>query len=184
MDDSKILELYFKRSEDAISETEKKYGRYCQSIAYNILRDRGESEECVNESFFKTWNTIPPECPCNLAAFLGKIVRNTAFDKYVTKRRLKRGSGNTELILDELAECAGRDDVEKEIDRKEAGKAILDFLNTLDVQKRRIFILRYWYAMPVKEIAEKQNLKESNVKVILHRLRAQLKDELTKNEIV
>lgn len=184
MDDSKILELYFQRSEAAISETEKKYGRYCQSISYNILRDRGEAEECVNESFFKTWNTIPPECPNNLATFLGKIVRNTSFDRYVTKRRHKRGSGNIELILDELIECAGSDNVEKEIDRKETGKVILDFLNTLDVQKRRIFILRYWYAMSVKEIADKHNLKENNVKVILHRLRKQLKDELTKNKIV
>ncbi len=184
MEDIKILKLYQSRSENAIAETEKKYGSYCHSIAYNILRDKGETEECVNESFFKTWKTIPPEFPKNLAVFLGKIVRNTAFDIYVAKRRLKRGGGDIELVLDELAECAGNDDVEAEIDRKEAGKVVLSFLNNIDVQKRRIFILRYWYVMPVKEIAEKYSLKENNVKVILHRLRKELKNELLKNGII
>ncbi len=183
MEDNQILELYQSRSENAIAETEKKYGKYCFSIAYNILHDKNETEECVNESFYKTWRSIPPQHPSNLATFIGKIVRNTAFDAYAAARRLKRGNGEMELILNELAECAGSDDVEAETDRKEAGKAILNFLDSVDVNKRRLFILRYWYALPIKEIAEKYDMKVSNVKVTLHRMREQLKKELVKQGI-
>ena len=184
MEDSKILELYCSRSEDAIAQTDKKYGRYCYSIAYNILRDNGETEECVNESYFKTWNVIPPQFPENLATFIGKIVRHTAFDVFRSKMTQKRGGGEANLVLSELEECIGNNDVEDEIDRKETLKVITEFLDNTDVQKRRIFILRYWYVMPVKEIADKSGMSESSVKVTLHRLRDALKKELMKNGLI
>ena len=184
MEDSEILELYRQRSEDAIARTDKKYGRYLYSIAYRILRDNGETEECVNETYFKTWNTIPPQFPQNLATFIGKIVRHTAFDVFRAKYTQKRGSGEVNLVLSELEECIGNNDVEEELERKETLKVITEFLDNSDVQKRRMFILRYWYVMSVKEIAEKFGMTESNVKVTLHRMRDGLKKELMKNGLI
>lgn len=182
MKDSEIIKLYEERSEKAIKETDKKYGRFCSNIAYRILYDKGETEECVNDSYFKVWNAIPPSLPEILHVFIGKIVRNTAFDIYEKKTRKKRGGGEIELVLDELEECVDSgSSVEDEIEGREAGKIIREFLDKLETDKRRIFILRYWHVMSVKEIAEKQGLKESNVKVILHRLREQLKNELRDN---
>lgn len=179
MEDSEIVKLYEERSENAIKETEKKYGRFCSSIAYRILGDKGETEECVNDSYLKVWKAIPPKLPEILSVFVGKIVRNTAFDYYEKKTRQKRGGGEINLVLDELAECV--DDgssVEDEVESREAGKTIKEFLDRLETDKRRIFLLRYWHVMPVKEIAENQGITENNVKVILHRLREQLKEEL------
>lgn len=184
MKDSEIIQLYEERSENAIKETDRKYGRFCSSIAFRILFDKGETEECVNDSYFKVWKAIPPSLPEILSVFIGRIVRNTAFDIYEKKNRKKRGGGEIDLVLDELSECV--DDgksVETEVEGRETGRVIKNFLDKLDTDKRRIFILRYWHVMPVKEIAEMQGLKENNVKVILHRLREQLKKELEENGI-
>ncbi len=185
MKDSEIIKLYESRSESAITETDKKYGTYCQSIAYRILYDRGEAEECVNDSYFKAWNAIPPAVPKILSVFIGKIVRNTALDMYDRKKRLKRGGGEFPAVLDELLECVDEgENIESKIESKETNLALKEFLDGLDVQKRRIFVLRYWHVMPVKEIAQRQGMKESNVKIILHRLRKQLAEELRKRELI
>lgn len=185
MEDSEILKLYSGRSENALAETEKKYGRYCYAIAHRILGDDGETEECVNETYFKAWNSIPPATPKILSVFLGKIVRNTALDLYEKKNRIKRGGGDFALVLDELAECAdGSGCVESEIESRELSAAVREFLDGIDTDKRRIFILRYWYVMSVKEIAQRQGMKESNVKVTLHRLREQLRKELKEKDLM
>ncbi len=184
MEDQEIIILYRSRSETAISETDKKYGHYCYAIAYNILYDRGESSECVNDTYFKLWKTIPPKIPDILQAFIGKITRNTALNTYEKKKTKKRDSGEIELALSELQECVDMEsDVEVQSNKKELENAISDFLQGLEKQKRIIFVLRYWYIMPVKQIAHKQDISEANVKVILFRIRSELKEYLQERNL-
>lgn len=184
VEDKKIVELYWERSETAIVETQKRYGRYCHYIAYNILYSHEDAEECVNDTYIKTWNALPPHRPERLAAFLGKITRNTALDRYLSDRTKKRGGGQTEAVLDELAECV-QDEKSSSCmaDELALREAINGFLGLLPVQKRIIFLRRYWYMSSVKEIAEDYGLTESNVKVTLLRTRNRFKAYLEKEGI-
>lgn len=184
MDDRQIIALYNERSEAALTETANKYGRYCHAIAYNILFDAEDSEECVNDTWLRVWETIPPQCPDNLSAFLGKITRNLAINRYKHNRREKRGGGQMPLVLEELGECIpGADSTEET-----AGEALLvevlnRFLAELSLEKRKIFMRRYWYMSSVKEIAEDFGMSESKVKMTLLRLRSRLKTFLEKEGI-
>ncbi len=184
VEDKKIVELYWERSEAAISETQKRYGRYCHYIAYNILYSHEDAEECVNDTYIKAWNAMPPHRPERLSTFLGKITRNTALDRYLSDRAKKRGEGRTEAVLDELAQCVpdGKTSgcMAEELALKEA---INGFLRSLSSQKRIIFLRRYWYMSPIREIAEDYGLSESNVKVTLLRTRNRLKVYLEKEGI-
>lgn len=176
MKDHEIIQLFFDRNQKAISATAKKYGKYCTSIAKNILGNDEDAEECVNDMYLNTWNSIPPARPAALSAFLGKITRNLAINRYRRNHVKKRGNGEMPLILDELEECiSGLDDVEQEIDKKELVDAINDFLDTLSAQKRNIFICRYWYSDSISFIAKRYEMTESNVSVTLNRLRSKLK---------
>ena len=185
MDDRQIIALFNERSETALSETAKKYGRYCRTVAYNILRNEEDSEECVNDTWLRAWDAIPPQCPERLSVFLGKITRNLALNRYKHKNREKRGGGQTLLVLEELAECVpGAESTEEA-----AGEALLvDVLNRylegLPAEKRKIFMRRYWYMSSVKEIAEEFGLSESKVKMTLLRLRNKLKQTLEKEGII
>ena len=126
MIDKDIIQLYLNRDQRALSVTAKKYGKYCTSIAKNILGNNEDAEECVNDTYLSTWNSIPPTIPTILSAFLGKITRNLAFNKYKHNHVMKRGNGEIAVVLDELAECvSGVDDVEQEIDRRELVATIL-----------------------------------------------------------
>ena len=155
MDDSKIIELYMDRSEQAISETARKYGRYCHYIAYNILHNDEDSEECVNDTYLRTWNSIPPKRPNKLQTFLGKITRNLSLNKYEKQSAEKRGSGQIPLILDELTECIPADRNSETLVEDMVIKETLDrFLENLSADARKIFVRRYWYMSSVKEIAE------------------------------
>ena len=144
MDDSKIIALYFSRSEQAIEATSEKYGKLCQMIAGNILGNTQDAEECVNDTWLKVWKSIPPHKPNNLATFLGKITRNTALN-YLRDRSTKRkGSGQIDLVLEELEECvAHAQTIEQEIEEMELKKAINQFLATLPELERNIFVCRY-----------------------------------------
>ena len=129
MEDKAIIDLYVKRSENAISETEKKYSSFCLSIAYNILRDNGESEECTNDTYLKLWNSIPPQIPAILKNYIAKIARNTALQFYRMKHRLKRGGDTVEIALSEIAECVDMtNDVESETEKKETSEKISEML--------------------------------------------------------
>lgn len=184
MNDSKILELYWNRDEKAIFETEKKYGQYCYSIANNILKNKEDSNECVNDTYLKTWNAIPPHKPNVLKLFLGKIVRNLAINKYEKVRAQKRNS-ELEYILEELEECLpSKENTEESVEYNELTNYLNEFLQTLTMEKRKIFLFRYWYALPIKEIAKENKQNENNIKVILHRTRKELKDYLTEREVV
>lgn len=184
MDDLKIIDLFFKRDEEALKQTEQKYGRYCHYIAYNILESDHDSEECVNDTYLKVWNAIPPKRPDSLKAFIGTIVRNLALDRY-DKKRAKKRSEALELVFDELSECipdgSGDDLLVEDIALK---KALNDFLESLEKSKRIIFMQRYWYLSSVKDIAARLGLSENNVKITLLRLRARFKKYLEKEGIV
>ena len=181
MDDSVITELYWQRDERAINESRSKYGAYCSTIADNILHSAEDTEECVNETWLKAWNAIPPERPSRLSAFLGKITRNLAIDRYRRDRSGRCGGGQTALCLDELGECTGG---ETAIEDRLALRELLNiFLRGLPEKNRDIFLLRYWYMMPVAEIAKRNALTEGAVKMILQRVRKKLKKYLEKEGV-
>ncbi|SDA21852.1 RNA polymerase sigma-70 factor, ECF subfamily [Ruminococcus sp. YE71] len=176
MEDLQIIELYWQRKESAIHESRNKYGGYCSAIANNILHSAEDSEECVNDTWFRAWNAMPPEKPSRLAVFLGRITRNLAIDRYRRDRSQKFGGGQTALCLDELGECIGE---ESPIEDRIALKELIDvFLHSLPEKNRKLFLLRYWYMMPVAEIAKRNNMSEGAVKMILQRVRNKLKDYL------
>ena len=184
MEDDKIVDLYMKRSEDAISETEKKYGRYCHSIAYNILYSNEEASECVNETYLRAWRAIPPTIPTRLSSFLAKITRNLAIDRYTKFRALKRTVEN-EVILEEVDEIlTDTIDTSTLTDEIALKNAINDFVAHLTHHTRVIFVRRYWYMSSVADIARDCKMSEANVKVILHRTRKKFKEHLLAEGII
>lgn len=179
MDDNKIIQLYFDRSEEAISQTAVKYGKYCHTIAYNILRSFEDSEECVNDTYWKAWSIIPPRRPKKFPAFLGKITRNLSLDKYRHYTADKRGGGEVTIALDELSTCVSSCAMERdEYDEITLVDTLNRFLESLSSENRKIFMRRYWYVSSVREIAEDFGLTESKVKMSLFRSRNQLKELL------
>lgn len=184
MEDRQIVELFFARSEEAIFQTDLKYGHYCHRIAYNILRNDEDSEECVNDAYMRAWNSIPPNSPSSLTAFIGKITRNLALDKLRQKNSDKRGGGEVPLVLDELADCiSGGDEMEKRMDSDEITRAINDFLERLNSVERGVFMRRYWMMEPIAEIAERYDISASKTTTMLFRLRGKLKKHLMKEGI-
>ena len=185
MEDKNIIQLYFERSEAAISETAVKYGKLCHTIAYNILYNEEDSEECVNDTYMKAWEVIPPQIPEKLAAFLGKITRNLAISKYRHNSSLKRGGGQVDLALEELEECiSDQNTTEQAVSDKLFVEQLNKFLEDLSAEKRKVFMQRYWYLRPIHEIAEEFSMSESKVKMILHRTRNTLKEALEKEGII
>ena len=182
VEDKMIVMLYFERSEDAIRESETKYGKYCYAVAYNILRSKEDSEECVNDTWAGAWNAIPPQKPAILQSFLARITRNIAIDRYRHDSAQKRTAEVT-LPIDEYYECISDGSVSME-DELLLKQVIDSFLAGLDKRRRVIFMRRYWYSMSVKEIAESMRLSESHVSVILHRTRTKFKEHLMKEGIL
>lgn len=174
MEDNQIIELYWNRNEKAISETDKKYCKYCNYIAYNILQNAEDSNECVNDTYLRTWNTIPPQRPTVFKLFIAKITRNLAIDKY----RKNKHKSIMEEVLDELKDCTTNESVENEVEYSELLKNINIFLDNLSIDKRRIFIDRYWSFDSIENISNKYELKKGNIKMILSRTRKDLKEYL------
>lgn len=162
MDDKQILDLYWERSEAAISETSKKYGKYCRYIAFNILHNDEDSEECVNDTYLRAWNSIPPNRPSVLKTFLGKITRNLSLDRYELLNAKKRNGGQMPLVFEDI---------------------LNRFLSSLSLEQRKIFMRRYWYLSPIKEIATEYGMSESKIKMSLFRSRNELKKLLEKEGI-
>ena len=179
MQDEEIIALFFARKEEAIAQTREKYGAYCRHIAMNIVMDEGDTEECVNDAYFALWNTIPPEHPRHFAAYLGKITRNLAFNRYRSKATAKRGEHEVPLVLDELANLIGGDDVESAVDSRALSAEISAFLRELPKEKRVIFLSRYWYAKSVRDIAREMGMSEAGVSMTLLRLRKKLGERLS-----
>jgi len=184
MDDNGIIGLFFARSEDAILETDRKYGGYCYSIAYNILTNREDSEESVSDTYLAAWNAIPPRRPPVLGAFLGKITRHGAIDRWRARNAGKRGGGEVVLALEELGQCAGGQTPEQAYGRKELAGAIDRFLAGLSETERSVFLCRYWYLDPVAEIAEHFGFTGSKVTSMLHRTRGKLRAALEKEGLL
>lgn len=179
VEDVEIIRLYWARDESAIPAAAEKYGNYCASIAQNLLGNREDAEECVNDTWLRAWNAIPPQQPGILSAFLGTITRNLALDLFQRRTAQKRGGG-TATVLEELEGLvSGTDDVEREIDRRELLQTIDEFLAGVSADKRRIFVCRYWYFDPVTEIAARFGMTENNVSVTLNRMRRKLRSYLT-----
>ena len=179
MNDKNIVDLYFNRDEEAITQTDKKYGRYCYSIAYNILTNKEDAEESVSDTYMTAWRAIPPRRPSVLSTFLGKITRHISIDRWRERSAYKRGGGEVTLALEELEDCvAGLQNVEMEYERKELIRAYVKFLDTLPVTERRVFLCRYWYVDSVEAIAEKYGFSQSKVKTMLYRTRVKLRKQL------
>ena len=176
MNDKSIIDLYFSRDEEAITQTDKKYGRYCYSIAYNILMSKEDAEESVSDTYMTAWRAIPPRRPSVLSTFLGKITRHISIDRWRQRSASKRGGGEVTLALEELEDCvAGRQNVEMEYERKELIRAYVRFLDALPVTERRVFLRRYWYVDSIETIAKEFGFSPSKVKTMLHRIRAKLR---------
>lgn len=184
MDDSEILKLYFERNELAIAKTAEKYGSYCYYIAYSILSDNCESEECVNDTYLSAWNSIPPKHPKMLRAFLGRITRNISLNRLYSKNAEKRGGNAVLLSLDEIEEFTpAADSAQRAADDSELSLIINRFLGALTAENRKIFMRRYWYLSSVKEIAEDFGISEGKVKMSLHRSRKKLRKLLEEEGI-
>ena len=183
MEDSEIIELFFERSEQAIVELSEKYGSVCARVANNILNDRTDAEECVNDAYLAAWDTIPPQRPNPLLSYVCRIVRNLAIKRYHSKTAAKRNS-TYDVSLDELENCfPSSDSVEDEFDAKETARIIDDFLETLDEENRVMFVRRYWHAASVEELAELFRTSKHNISVRLHRTREKLKKYLIKEGV-
>ena len=181
MNDANIIALLFDRKEQAIAELSETYGEYCFRIAYNILSNKQDSEECVNETWFNTWRSIPPKRPQSLKLFLSNIVRNLSFDKYRSKNRQKRGGAAIDTALDEIGEIiADTKTVDDEISYKELVQSINTFLRGLQERERNIFLRKYYYVETNQCIAERYSISVKNVNTILSRTRQRLKAHLEK----
>ena len=183
MDDEKIIELFFARSEQGIRELDGKYGKLFFSLAYNISGNRQDAEECVNDAYLGAWNSIPPARPDPLLTYVCKIVRNLSLKRYYRSEALKRGSRYT-VAMEEIEACAADPNtVEREVESRELARVIERFLETLTAENRVIFMRRYWFSESCREIGERMGLTEKNVSVRLARLRKKMKEYLANEEI-
>ena len=184
MEDKDIIRLYLERSEKAISETKLKYGALLSHIAFGILRSREDAEECVSDTYMRAWNSIPPNEPKRLSAFLGRITRNLSLNRYGQMTAQKRGGGSRELALEELEECLpAAGDLQREVEDAELAELINGFLDKLGRESRIIFMRRYWFFCTVSEIARDMHIGESKVKMSLLRTRKKLKQYLEKKGV-
>lgn len=184
MEDVQIVDLYFARNEQAITETAAKYGSYLFSIAQNILVNRSDAEETVNDTYMGAWRSIPPHRPNRLSTYLGKITRRCSLEKWKRNHAQKRGGGEVSLALEELADCIpGGESPQVQLEMKELTRLMNRFVKTLPETEQRIFICRYWYLIPVKTIARDFGFSESKVKSMLSRTRSKLKICLQKEGI-
>ena len=184
MEDKQIVDLYWQRSEIAILETSKKYGQMCYSIAYKILRDNEDSEECLNDTYLSAWNSMPTNRPNILTAFLAKITRNLSINRYVHNSAQKRGGGEHTLAFEELTNFArSADDPEAIIDEMHLSRVLNEFLDGLSERNHDIFLSRYWENSTIAEIAEIYGMNQNTVKTSLHRMKEELKEVLINEEV-
>ena len=178
MDDGMIVRMFLDRNEDAVAEAKNKYGKYVEYIANNVLHDRMESEECLNDVLYAAWKSIPPHEPGDLKAYLGKLTRETAIDRWRTKNRKKRVRSDVTVSLDEIGEIVAGGDLDAALEGKELACEISRFLRQLDETKRRVFIRRYWYYDSVKSICARYGFGKSRVLMMLKRTREDLAEYL------
>lgn len=185
-EDLRIIEEFNARQENAIQDVQDRYNGYCTSIAYRILQNRQDAEECVNDTWMRAWNTIPPQKPESLKTYLGCITRNIAIGLYRTGSAAKRAGNRMSVALEELGDAitVSEDNVAEAVSSKALTDALNEFLDGLEDEKRNVFIQRYFYLDSIAEIADQNGISSSNVKVILFRLRMKLKEKLKKEELL
>ena len=184
MDDDKIIDLYWERDEDALVESERRYGRYCSSIALRILNNMESSEECVNDTWLHAWNAMPPQKPDVLRIFLGSITRNLSLNRVRDLSREKRGGGQAVLALDELADCVSDTETpDRVLEDQEITKIINKWLSSLKKEERVAFIRRYWFCDSLSEVSTLMGWSESKTNSLLRRLRIRLKNHMIMEEI-
>ena len=184
MKDNEIIELYWKRNEAAIAVTADKYGSYCHSISYHILHDNEDAAECVNDTWFGAWKSIPPKRPERLSTYLGKITRNLSLNRLKQYSAAKRGLGQTELVLSELEDCIpAQNHVEQVVEEMVLVQIINQFLYGQPEQRRNMFVRRYWYLYSIHDIAKVYDMTESKVASLLFRMRKELREQLEKEGI-
>lgn len=185
MRDEDIIDLYWVRNEEAIFQTQQNYGSYCFTIANNILKNREDSDECVNDTWLRAWNAIPPNRPERLGIFLGTITRNLSFDKWKRRNAAKRGKGEMNQVIEELAECIpSGQNTEDIVEAAELERMINLFLHTLPERDCNVFLRRYWYAEEYAEIAKRYHMKLNSVKTSVFRTRGKLRNFLEQEGIV
>lgn len=184
MDDKQIISLYFARDQRAITAASDRYGLYCHSVSMNILGNREDAEECVNDTWLRSWDAIPPHRPNILRTFLGKITRNLSLNRLAHRAAKKRGQGEGEQALAELEMCvSGGDGVEEAMDETLLTEALERFLRSRKKLERMVFLRRYWYCQPIGVIARELSISQSNVKTTLFRIRQALKTYLEEEGI-
>ncbi len=185
MEDLQIVELYWNRDEDAIAQSQQKYGTYCYSIPYNFLHNNEDAQELLNDTWLAAWDAIPPHHPQILSTFLGKITRRLSLNKWRSMTAEKRGGGNFPLSLDELEECIpDHCDIDEQLEAQYLSEAIDAFLSRAKEEERKVFVCRYWYFDSVENIAKRFGYSESKVKMMLKRTRDRLKDYLIKEGLI
>lgn len=185
MDDTRIIALFFSRDENAIVQSDVKYGQYCRSISYNILNDHQDAEECTNDTYLQAWNTIPPTKPENLKAYLGRIVRNVSLNKFKAKKTQKRKSNEFSAAYDELENVlSSGQSIDKFIDEMHLKDLIETFLDKQTKENRKIFLARYWYFESITEISTKLGVSESKTKMSLLRMRNSLRNFLEQEGVI
>ena len=184
MEDNRIIDLYWARSQQAITESELKYGAYCHAIARRILEREEDAEECVNDTWLRAWNAMPPQRPGILSAFFGKLTRNLSLDRWRRARAAKRGGGQVEVALQELEECLpDRRRPDEELEAAETAALISAFLRNQSELDRRLFVRRYFYLEPLAVLGEQLGMTQGQVKSRLHRVRQRLKKALEKEGV-
>ena len=179
MEDSRIVELYWHRKEQAVVETQQKYGAYCWQIAHRILGNRDDAQECVNDVYQAAWDSIPPNRPENLRTYLGKLTRRISMKRWRNQDAQKRGGGEVALSLEELGECIpdGRQ-IDESLAALELVNTINRFLWGLPSQERQVFVLRYWHGYAIQDIGKRFGFSRSKVESMLHRTREKLREKL------
>lgn len=181
MEDREIIALYWGRKDEAITQSQEKYGPYCYAIAHNILSERRDSEECVNDTWLNAWQAMPPHRPDVLKLFFAKITRSLSFNRFKANHAQKRGGGETMAVLEELSECiAGTENPEGELIAQELGESVRRFISALPEREANLFLRRYFYTESVSSIAERYHLSKNYTSVSLKRTRAKLKAQLMK----
>lgn len=183
MEDSEIIRRFWQRSEDAVLETAGKYGGYCRCIAWNILGNPEDVEECLNDTWLAAWDSIPPQSPGKLSVYLGRITRNLALNRLKAQNTQKRGGGQTELVLEELRECVGTDPWDDKLSELVLRDAVNRFLRRQFPLRRAVFLRRYWAMESIEDIAKALGLRRGQTRTILYRMRRELKEELEKEDI-
>lgn len=179
MQDDEIVQLLWERNEEGITQMQEKYTKYCSAIARRIVANQEDVEECVNDTWFRAWNSIPPHQPENLAGYLAKLVRNLALSEYRRQHRKKRGGDTVSVALEELSDCLtdGREITEK-LEKQELSEVITSWLKGKSREQQAVFIKRYFYMMEIKELAAGLHMKENTVKSMLFRMRKELRNYL------